>query len=64
MQRLKLVIPTMIVVAILSMWILKKDHTAVPFHYQVLITLGAAILSGVLTSFLFKNEGNEKKMDK
>lgn len=54
MKRLKVVIPVMIVVAILSAWMLERDHSAVPIQARVFIILGGTIVSGVITYFLLQ----------
>lgn len=66
MNRMKIVIPTMLVVGILALWILEKDHSEVPLQYRIPIALLGALISGVLTYFLFKNDadGIDKKSDK
>jgi hypothetical protein len=66
MKRIKFVIPTMILVAILAAWILEKDYSAIPFEFRILIILGGAMLSGVLTYFLFPQGVGEvdQKSDK
>ena len=66
MNRMKIVIPTMLVVGILALWILEKDHSEVPLQYRIPIALLGALISGVLTYFLFKNDadGVDKKSDK
>ncbi|HYK72088.1 MAG TPA: histidine kinase [Pseudoneobacillus sp.] len=55
------VIPIMILVAILAMWMLNKDYTEVAVSIRVLISIGAAILSGGIAYILFALEERDKK---
>jgi hypothetical protein len=59
MKRINIVIPTMAAVGIIAWWILEKDHSAVPLQYRILIAFSGALLSGVLTYFLFKNDADD-----
>ena len=52
MKRLNVVIPIMIIVAILSSWILGRDHSAVPLTSRIFITIGGTIVSGIISYFL------------
>lgn len=52
MKRFNIVILVMIVVTVLATWILGKDHSALQLQTRILITVGGALLSGVLTYFL------------
>ena len=52
MKRLNVVIPIMIIVAILSTWILGRDHSAVPLASRIFITIGGTIVSGIISYFL------------
>ncbi|MFK9094133.1 hypothetical protein [Bacillus salipaludis] len=56
MKRLKIVLPTMLIVAVLATWMLGKYHSAVQLQVRILISLGGALLSGVLTFFLSKQD--------
>jgi RsiW-degrading membrane proteinase PrsW (M82 family) len=66
MKRMKIVIPTMIAVGIIALWMLEKDYSAVPLQYRIPIALMGAIISGVITFFLYKNDedGVDKKSGK
>lgn len=55
------IIPIMILVAILAMWMLNKDYTEVAVSIRVLISIGAAILSGGIAYILFTLEERDKK---
>ncbi|WP_226667936.1 TMEM199/VMA12 family vacuolar ATPase assembly factor [Metabacillus litoralis] len=65
-KRMTTIIMTMIFVAILSLWILAKDHSAVPLHFRILIAIGGSLLSGVLAYFLSieKNDAEKSKSNK
>jgi hypothetical protein len=52
----KIVIPTMIIVAILASWILAKDHSDLSLQVRIMITAGGALLSGILSYFLSKGD--------
>lgn len=61
LRAFKFVIPIMIIVAPISWMMLNKSHTEVPETSRVLITIGATIVSGIISYFLFpKNEGEEE----
>lgn len=60
MRAFKFVVPIMIIVAWASWFILNRDHTDVPEQTRVLITIGAAIVSGVISFFLFPKDEAEK----
>ena len=61
MRAFKFVIPIMIIIAWASWAMLSRNHTDVPENTRVLITIGAVILSGIISYFLFpKNEGERK----
>jgi hypothetical protein len=55
-KRFKIVIPTMIIVAILAAWILAKDHSEISLQVRMLITAGGALVSGILSYFLSKDD--------
>lgn len=61
-KRFKFVIPIMVIVAIAAMFMIDKYYAEVPSLDQLLITIGATILSGILAYFLFPQQG-ENKMD-
>ena len=56
MKRFKIVIPTMIFVAVLAIWMLGKYHSDVPLQLRIPIAVGGALLSGVFTFFLSKQD--------
>lgn len=56
MKQFKIVIPTMVLVAVLATWMLGKYHSAVELHVRVLIIVGGALLSGLLTYFMSKQD--------
>lgn len=49
----------MILVAVLAMWMLGKDYSEIDLQIRILISAGAAILSGAISYFLF-NVDKEK----
>ncbi|MBS4191979.1 histidine kinase [Bacillus sp. FJAT-49705] len=55
MRKLTLIIPIMLFVGALAMWMLKRDYSEIEYGTRVLISVGAAILSGVISFFLFKS---------
>ena len=61
MNRFKVVIPIMIIVAILSTWILGRDHSTVPVESRILITIGGTLISGIISYILLGNK--EDKID-
>jgi len=58
MKRFAIVIPTMIIVAILATWILARDYSEVPLQIRILITAVGAMLSGLLSFILSKQDAN------
>lgn len=57
MRAFKFIVPIMIIVAWASWAMLGRNHTDVPVNTRVLITIGAVLLSGIISYFLFpKNE--------
>lgn len=56
MKRFKIVLPTMILVAVLAIWMLGKYHSAVPLQLRILIAVGGALLSGMCTFFMSKQD--------
>ncbi|QED46603.1 hypothetical protein [Cytobacillus dafuensis] len=55
MRKLTLIIPIMLFVGALAMWMLKRDYSEIEYGTRVLISVGAAIFSGVISFFLFKS---------
>lgn len=53
------IISIMILVAVLAMWMLGKDFAEIELPTRMLIAGGAAILSGVISYFLFVFEKNK-----
>ncbi|WP_338751869.1 histidine kinase [Bacillus sp. FJAT-52991] len=60
-KKMTFMVPIMIVVAILAMWMLEKDYPMIDLQTRLLITAGAASLSGLISLFLLGN--NEEKID-
>ncbi|MGE7092784.1 hypothetical protein ACQKII_15295 [Lysinibacillus sp. NPDC048646] len=63
-KRFKFVIPVMVVVAIGSVYMLNNYYAEVPDLDQLLITIGATLVSGVLAYFLFPQQGENKVDDR
>ncbi|MCM3164324.1 MULTISPECIES: hypothetical protein [Bacillaceae] len=59
MKLFKIVIPTTVVVFVSALWILEKDHSTVPLYIRILISLGGALLSGILTYFLMRQDAGD-----
>lgn len=56
MKRFSFIIPIMLIVAILAMWILNKNHSQVPFDTRIIIAAGGSIVSGIVAFFLLRND--------
>ncbi|NMH70795.1 histidine kinase [Bacillus sp. RO3] len=55
-----MMIPIMFIVAVVANWMLEKGYSEIPSDAKTLIIIGAALLSGAVSFFLFKDErGNE-----
>lgn len=63
-KRFKFVIPVMVIVAIGSVYMLRNYYADVPDLDQLLITIGATLVSGVLAYFLFPQQGEDKIDDR
>ncbi|MFJ8088005.1 hypothetical protein ACIQ7N_07335 [Lysinibacillus sp. NPDC095746] len=63
-KRFKFVIPVMVIVAIGSVYMLRNYYAEVPDLDQLLITICATIVSGVLAYFLFPQQGEHKIDDR
>jgi len=63
-KRFKFVIPVMVIVAIGSVYMLTKYYADVSDLNQLLITICATIVSGVLAYFLFPQQGENKVDDR
>jgi predicted transporter len=61
LRAFKFVVPIMLIVGTFSWMKLNKDFQDVPETSRILITLGAVILTGIISYFLFpKNEGGKQ----
>jgi hypothetical protein len=58
-KRLIFTIPIMLVVFLVANSYLGKAYTEVPAGTRTLIVLGGTLLSGVISYFLFKPEGDQ-----
>ncbi|MFZ7943629.1 MULTISPECIES: hypothetical protein [Bacillaceae] len=54
MKHFKIVIPIMVFVAVLAIWMLGKYHADVQLPLRILIALGGALLSGILSFIMLK----------
>jgi len=63
-KRFKFVIPVMVIVAIGSVYMLTNYYADVPSLNQLLITICATLVSGVLAYFLFPQQGENKVDDR
>lgn len=54
----------MVVVAVIATWMLGKYHAAVQLQLRILIAIGGALLSGLLTFIMLKLDGVDKKANK
>ena len=60
LRAFKFVIPIMLIVGVYSWMKLDKSYSEVPETSRILITIGAIIVSGIISFFLFpKNEGEK-----
>lgn len=60
LRAFKFVVPIMIIVAWASWAMLSRNHTDVPEDTRVLITIGAVVVSGIISYFLFPKNEDEK----
>ncbi len=61
LRAFKFVVPIMIIVAWASWAMLSRNHTDVPEDTRVLITIGAVVVSGIISYFLFPKNEDEKE---
>lgn len=61
LRAFKFVIPIMMIVAWASWAMLSRNHTDVPETTRLYITIGAVIVSGIISYFLFPNNEEENK---
>jgi hypothetical protein len=55
------VIAIMVLVAIAAMWMLDKDYSDIELSIRVLIAIGAALLSGLISYTLFFLDHRDQK---
>jgi len=58
-RALKFAIPIMLIVAGIAWWYLNKEFQEVPELHRLYMAIGAALLSGILSWFLFPEEPKE-----
>jgi hypothetical protein len=61
MKKSPITIPIMIIVAAIAMWMLEKDYSELNIMTRIMISVGAAIFSGLISFFLFKFDKNNPK---
>ncbi|MFK9094844.1 hypothetical protein [Bacillus salipaludis] len=54
MKHLKIVVPIMVLVAVIAIWMLGKYHADVQLPVRILIAIGGALLSGIVTIIMLK----------
>ncbi|TMU84990.1 histidine kinase [Bacillus sp. BHET2] len=59
-KRLTMVIPIMIIVALAANWMLGKQYAEIPPGSKAMLIIGGALLSGVISFFLFKEDKDPK----
>ncbi|KXH80760.1 hypothetical protein [Sporosarcina sp. HYO08] len=59
MRAFKFMIPIMLIVGSFSWMMLNKNYQEVPETSRLYITIGAVVVSGVISYFLFPNEEKE-----
>ncbi|GHH99473.1 histidine kinase [Neobacillus kokaensis] len=59
-KRFTFVMPIMIIVMVVALWMLNEEYSEVQLGIRVIIAIGAALFSGVISYFLFP-ENEEKK---
>lgn len=52
-RRLKFIIPTMVIVAVVGFYMLSNYYEGVPTNHQVLIIISSTLFSGVIAYGLF-----------
>lgn len=60
LKKLRFTIPIMILVAVVAMWMLKKDFSEIDLQMRIIISAGASVLSGIISFFLFGLDKGEK----
>ncbi|MBM4764835.1 histidine kinase [Bacillus sp. B15-48] len=60
-SKLIFVIPIMVIVLAIAIWMLNKDYPEIQLGIRLTISIGAALISGVISYFLFpENEGKKR----
>ncbi|EKN71318.1 hypothetical protein BABA_02262 [Neobacillus bataviensis LMG 21833] len=54
MKHIKIVVPVMVLVAVIAIWMLGKYHADVQLPVRILISIGGALLSGIVTFIMLK----------
>ncbi|GGG28901.1 hypothetical protein GCM10007425_24340 [Lysinibacillus alkalisoli] len=62
-QRFKFVIPMMVIVAVSSVYMLNEFHPLVPKSDKTYIVIGATVVAGVISYFLFPQASEKNRND-
>ncbi|MDQ0154472.1 histidine kinase [Robertmurraya andreesenii] len=63
-KRLTFSIPIMIVVWFVAMWMLNSGYEEIQYSIRLMIAIGAVIVSGVISYFLFPDHEGKKDSGK
>ena len=55
-KRITIVIPIMIIVMVAAIWMLNKDFSEIQLGIRLIIAIGAALFSGVISYFSFSGK--------
>ncbi|KGM45027.1 histidine kinase [Neobacillus niacini] len=61
MKKFPVTIPTMIIVVVIAMWMLEKDYSEINIMTRIFIAVGAGIISGIISFFLFRFDKENTK---
>lgn len=61
MKKFPVTIPIMIIVVVLAMWMLEKDYSEINILTRIIISIGAGILSGLISFLLFSFDKNNNQ---
>ncbi|ETI68329.1 hypothetical protein [Neobacillus vireti] len=60
-KRITVVIPIMIIVMAVALWMLNKDFSEIQLGIRLIIAIGAALFSGLISYFLFPENERRKR---
>jgi hypothetical protein len=58
MKKFPITIPIMMIVVVIAMWMLEKDYSEINMMTRLMISIGAGLLSGLISYFLFRFDKN------